>query len=228
MAKRTGTGDYRGELRKPIILPDPHKWQRWIDPRGPFLLTGQAQAREAAITRRAEAEKLPILFSHFGIQEDDSERWQQLAIALARKHVRGFRTVRGTGAPIKESVELLCRLYRYFIRAKASRNQRIRSRKATDVEICRALPKDEKFRGAFPELESASPKRLQNLVSGAKQLRRKRIAAVLERFARVRRRGHVEPDGEWVPFGDLPPWISDKPTALALKYGGNGPPRRRK
>ena len=227
MAKRRQkTAGYRGELCQPIKLPDPHKWQRRFNPRGPFLLTHQAQAREAAEFERAIAGKLPALFAHFGIPEDDPDSWRQLAIALACKHVRGFQAGGHPGAPIKESVELLCRLYRHFIRTKADRRQRIHSRKVTDAEICGALSKDEAFKRAFPELRTASPKRLQNLVADAKKLRRARVAAVLERSARNRRLGPEElPD---VIFGDLPAWISDGPSALFLKYGEGGPSRRRK
>ena len=228
MAWRRGTGDYRGELRRPIILPDPHKWQRRFNPRGVFLLTGQTKAREAATIERAEAEKLPALFAHFGIRENDSDRWQQLALALAHKHVRGFQVVHGTGAPVKESVELLCRLYRYFIRTKATRNQRVRSRKATDADVCRALSKDEDFKRAFPELKSASPKRLQNLVTGAKKLRRARVEDVLRRAAYKLRLGPEESEVGAFIFGDPSPWISDGPSAFFLKYGKGGPPRRRK
>ena len=235
MARRRGTGDYRGELRRPINLPDPHKAQRWFHPRGPFLLTRQIQAREAAMIERAEAEKLPTLFAHFCIREDDPDRWQQLAVALARKHVRGFRVVRGTGAPVKESLELLCRLYRYFIRTKATRNQRFRSRTVTDAEVCKALSEDEDFKRAFPELKSVSPKRLQNLVSRAKMLRQARVADVLRRAAfnlwraaYRRHHGLEESEDNTHMVGDRSPWISDGPSAFFLKYGKGGPPRRRK
>ena len=184
---------------------------------------------------RAEAEKLPTLFAHFCIREDDPDRWQQLAVALARKHVRGFRVVRGTGAPVKETLELLCRLYRYFIRTKAIRNQRVRSRKATDADVCRALSKDEDFKRSFPELKSVSSKRLQNLVTSAKTLRRARVADVLRRAAfnswqaaYKRQHGFEESEDNTLMVGERSPWISDGPSALGLKYGEGGPPRRRK
>ena len=228
MARRRGTGDYRGELRRPINLPDPHKVQRRFDPRGPFLLTSQTQAREAAMIERAEAEKLPALFAHFGIREDDPDRWQQLALGLAQKHVHGFQVVHGTGAPVKESVELLCRLYRYFIRTKATRNQRVRSRTATDAEVCAALSKDEDFKRALPELKSVSAKRLQNLVTRAKKLRQDRVEHVLQRAAYKRCLGPEESEDAALMFGDLPPWVSDGPSAFFLKYNTGGPPRRRK
>jgi hypothetical protein len=227
MARRRKTGDYRGELRQLIILPDPHMWQRRFNPRGPFLLTGEMKAREAAIIERAIAVKLPPLFAHFGIRADDPNRWQRLALALARKHVPGFQAARGTGAPVKESVELLCRLYRYFIRAKANRNRRHLSRKATDADVCRVLFKDNDFKHAIPELESSSPKRLQNLVAKAKKLRRARVTDILNYFAYKRRLG---PNGldEGFFHGDPVPWISDRPSSAFLKYGGNSRSRRQK
>ena len=228
MARRRETGDYRGELRRPINLPDPHKFWRRLDPRGPFLLTSQTKAREATIIKTAEAEKLPALFAHFGIRENDPDRWQQLALGLAQKHVRGFQVVRRTGAPVKESVVLLCRLYRYFIRMKATRNQRVRSRKATDADVCKALSKDEDFKRSFPELKSASQKRLQNLVTKAKKLRRARVADDLRRAAHNRRFGSEESECSPLSFGDRPYWFSDRPSAFFLKYGEGGPPRRRK
>ena len=227
MARRRGAGDYRGELRRPINLPDPHKWQRRFNPRGVFLLTGETQAREAAEIERAETEKLPALFAHFGIREDDPDRWQQLALALAHKHVRGFQVVHGTGAPVKESIELLCRFYRCFIRTKADRNQRFRSRTVTDAEVCKELTKDEDFKRALPELKSVSAKRLNNLVSRAKKLRQARVEHVLQRAAYKRRLGPEESEDDALMFGDPPPWISDRPSALFLKYGKGGPPRRR-
>lgn len=227
MARRQRTGDYRGELRQSIILPDPHKWQRRFSPRTPLLLTGEMKAREAAIIERAIAEKLPPLFAHFDIRANDPDRWRQLALALARKHVPGFQAVRGMGAPVKESVDLLCRLYRYFIRAKANWNRHHLSRRATDADVCRALFKDNDFKRAIPELKSSSPKRLQNLVTKAKKLRRARIMDVLERFAYKRRLG---PDGlnEGFFYGDPAPWIPVRPSSFFLKYGENGRPRRRK
>ncbi len=228
MARRRGTGDYRGALRQPINLPDPHKAGRRFNPRGVFLLTSQTQGREAATIERAEAEKLPALFAHFGIREDDPDRWQQLALALAHKHVRGFQVVHGTGAPVKESVELLCRLYRYFIRTKATRNQRVRSRKVTDADVCRVLSKDEDFERAFPELKSVSAKRLQNLVTRAKKLRQDRVEHVLQRAAYKRRLDPEESEDGALLFGDPPPWISDGPSAWFLKFNKGGPPRRRK
>ena len=222
------TGEYRGELRKPINLPDSYKGQRRFDPRTVFLLTRKTQAREPVTIERAVAEKLPALFAHFSIQEDDPDRWQQLALALAHKHVRGFQVVHGTGAPVKESVELLCRLYRYFIRTKATQNQRVRSRKVTDADVCRVLSKDEDFERAFPELQSVSAKRLQNLVTRAKKLRRDRVEHVWRRAVYKRRLGPEESEDDALMFGDLPPWISDGPSALFLKYNKDGPPRRRK
>lgn len=227
MARRRGAGDYRGELRRPINLPDPHKWQRRFNPRGVFLLTGKTQAREAAEIERALAGKLPALFAHFDIPEDDPDRWQQLALGLAHKHVRGFQVVHSTGAPVKESVELLCRLYRYFIRTKATRTQRIRSRTVMDDEVCRALSDDENFKRKFPELKSVSAKRIQNLVTRAKKLRHDRVEHVLQRAAHKRHLGPEEED-DALMFGDPPPWISDGPSALFLKYNKDGPPRRRK
>ncbi len=228
MARRRGAGDYRGELRRPINLPDPHKRQRRFNPRGVFLLTGETRAREAAEIERALAGKLPALFAHFGIPKDDPDRWEHLALALAHKHVRGFQVVHGTGAPVKESVELLCRLYRCFIRTKADRNQHIRSRTVTDADVCRALSKEEDFKRAFPELKSVSAKRLQNIVTRAKKLRRERVQYVLQRAAYKRRLGPEESEDDALMFGDRPPWISDSPSAFFLKYGKGGPPRRRK
>jgi hypothetical protein len=208
-------------------LPDPYKRQRRFNPLEVFLLTSQIEAREAAMIERAGAEKLPALFAHFGIPEDDPDRWQQLALGLAHKHVRGFQVVHSTGAPVKESVELLCRLYRCFIRTKADRNQRIRSRTATDADVCRELSKDEDFKRAFPELKSVTVKRLQNLVTRAKKLRQNRVQHVLQRAAYMRRLGPEKEDDDLI-FGDSPPWISDRPSAFFLKYGKGGPPRRRK
>jgi hypothetical protein len=226
MASRRRTGDYPGELRQPIGLPDPHYWQRRFSARGPLLRTSQTQAREVAEIERALAGKLPALFAHFGIREDDPDRWRQLALALARKHVPGFGVVHATGAPTKETVELLCRFYRFFIQKKSDRKRSCHSRTVTDAEVCGALSKDEDFKRAFPELNSVSQKRLQNLVAEAKKLRRARVAAALEWSARNRRLG---PDAhEDAVFSNLPPWISDRPSALYLKYGEGGPSRRRK
>jgi hypothetical protein len=192
-----------------------------------FLLNSETQAREAVTVERAVAKKLPALFAHFSIREDDPDRWQQLALALAHKHVRGFQVVHGTGAPVVESVELVCRLYRYFIRTKADRRQRNRSRTVTDAEICKALSNDKDFKRAFPELKSPSQKRLQNLVSNAKKLRRARIAYVWQR-AEYKRRLGPEESADDTPFGDRPPWISDGPSTWFLKLDKSGPLRRRK
>lgn len=230
MAKRRGAGDYRGELCRPINLPitGEAKQQRRFNPRGVFLVTSQTQGREAASIQRARAKKLPALFAHFGIREDDPDRWQQLALALTHKHVRGFQVVRLTGAPVKESVEMLCRLYRYFIHTKATRNQRIRSRTASDTDVCIGLSKDEDFKRAFPELKSVSAKRLQNLVGQAKKLRQNRIEYVRQRAAYKRRVGPEESEDGALLFGDPPPWISDGPSAWFRKSNKGGPPRRRK
>jgi hypothetical protein len=227
MARRhKRTGEYRGELRQPINLPDPNRGERRFNPRTVFVLTRETQAREAVTIERAVAEKLPSLFAHFSIQEDDPDRWQQLALALAHKHVRGFQVVHSTGAPVVESVELLRGLYRYFIRTKADFRQRIRSRTVTDAEICKALSNDKDFKRAFPELKSPSQKRLQNLVVNAKKLRRARIVYILQLAEYMRCLGPEE-SVDTALIGEAPPWISDGPSAWFLKLDKSGPPRRR-
>ncbi len=217
MARRhKRTGGYRGELRKPINLPYAHIGDRRFNPRTVFVHTRKTKAREAVTIERAVEEKLPALFAHFSIQEDDPDRWQQLALALAYKHVRGFQVVHGTGARVVESVELLCRLYRSFIRAKAHRRQRIPPQRVTDAEICGALSNDEDFKRAFPELKSPSPKRLQNLVVEAKKRRRARIEYILQLAEYMRCLGPEEPV-DYVLIGEAPPWISEGPTAWSLE-----------
>jgi hypothetical protein len=196
-----------------------------------FVLTPQIQAREAAKIERAVAEKLPALFAHFSIQEDDPDRWQQLALALAHKHVKGFQVVHSTGAQVVESVELLCRLYRYFIRTKAdrkqrNRKQRNRSRKVTDAEICKVSSNDEDFKRAFPELKSPSQKRLQNLVVEAKKLRRERIAWFVRLAAYKRSLGPEESVDPMLQGGEPPVWFSDRPVVFG-KLDKSGPQRRR-
>lgn len=207
MAKRRGLGGYRGELAEPIRLSDPHRGQRHFSPRGPFLLTGAAKRDEAAEIERAILSRLPALFAHFGISEEAPDCWRLLALALARQHVPGLNAVRVTGAPVKISIELLCRLYRHFVRAKAERKQRKSAHAPNDADVCRALAKDAEFKRAFPELESASAKRLQNLIADAKAMRRARVADMMRAFGV--RRSH-SPDG-WLWCG-RPDWISDRPV----------------
>jgi hypothetical protein len=220
------TGEYRGELRRPINLPNPNKRQRRVNPRTVFVLTPESEAREAVTIERAVAEKLPALFAHFSIQEDDPDRWQQLALALAHKHVKGFQVVHSTGAPVVKSVELLCRLYRYFIRTKADRRQRKRSQTVTDAEICKTLSNDEDFKRAFPELKSPSPKRLQNLVVEAKERRRGYLEWFVQFAAYKRSLGPEESVDPMLQGGEPPIWFSDRPVVFG-KLDKSGPPRRR-
>jgi hypothetical protein len=218
MTKRRKTSSYRGELLQQIKLADPRRWARRFSPIGPFLVNSETKVHESREIELTIQKRLPLLFEHFGIDENDADHWQQLALALARSHVPGFQAVRKGGAPNKNSVYLLCRLYRYFIRTKADRIQRISSRAPSVNDICVSWAKNEEFKRAFPELQSVSVKTLQNLVGEARKLRRERVAATLHNFSRKRSLGSDWP-GDFALVDNLPDWIYEGPSSFFLKYG---------
>lgn len=201
MPRGRKTSSYRGELLQNIKLADPSTWT-------------DREYREIELTIQR---RLPLLFEHFGITENDPDYWQHLALALARNHVPGFQAVQKGGAPNKESIYLLCRLYRHFNRTKAGRIRRVSSRMPTATDICLSLTRCEEFKRAFPELETVSAKRLQNLVSKARGLRRERVAAALRYYARKRSLGSDWP-GDFAFAYYLPDWIYEAPSSLFLKY----------
>jgi hypothetical protein len=218
MPKKRKTSGYQGELCQPIRLADPHRWKRRFNPRGPFMVNSETKFRENHEIELATQKRLPLLLDHFGIDKNDPDHWEMLALALARSHVPGFQTVRKGGAPNKNSVYLLCRLYRYFNRTKADRIQRISSRIPSDTDICLDLTKSDEFKRAFPELEKVVPKTLHNMVGKARKLRRKRVAAALLYYSRKRSLGSDWP-GDFALAGDLPDWIYEGPSSFFLKYG---------
>ena len=172
MAKRRRENGYNGVLAQQILLPDPYRSQRFIRPYGPFVCTHNIKIKERRLTVDQRNAKLPTLFSCFGIDFNDPNCWQQLAMALAEKHVPGFRARRTQGAPRIESVDLYCKLYRYANKVRASRNRL----KSLDSELCVFLTKkDSNFRFKFPELGKVSAKRLQNILIEARKLRRERV-----------------------------------------------------
>lgn len=213
------SGYPKGALIEKIRIPDPHKHQRRIY-KGPFLFTDSAKKREQSLVAEAQKAKLPELFAYFKIPNDHPQKWEILAMALAEKHVTGFQIMHNRGAPVKEDIGLISRYYRYFNRIK-SEKQKQKTRKISDQEICGFLTKDKNFKTDFPELQSVTARRLQNLIKKARDTRRARIAYMCRYHYLARLPYDANDDDTFPPvsiMGDPPPWASIYPSKLFLRY----------
>lgn len=229
MARPSRTGKGRkatslGSLSAPIELPDLFHYQRIFNHRGPFLVSAIDQRLMEIAVERQRREKMPALFARYGISPDNPRCWEELAFKLAIEHVPGFRVKDAAGRKRSESYVLFSELYRFFIRQKSLRWARTR-RKPSDKEVCDAATKDGGFKSKFPELAKATSKRIQNLVSEAKLLRRIHLAALIQEIARARR---IESNGcDFSQSGyiasSLPPRPPGHPSPLYRTYGLPGP-----
>lgn len=62
-------------------------------------------ARKQTQLKAAEISlKVLVLLNHFGINYDDPHLWERLALALAKKHVRGFQERHKSGAKEKWNI----------------------------------------------------------------------------------------------------------------------------
>ncbi|HEV7254496.1 MAG TPA: hypothetical protein VGN97_15530 [Mesorhizobium sp.] len=155
----------------------------------------------------SEDERLPQLFEHFGISPASEDAWQNLALALARKHVPGFSAVRERGAPVTRDAFVKYRLYKWSRRKK---NALAGRGNVTQRQVCEALSRDRQFKTDMPELAKLSPKGLANTLSKALKMRR---ANVLHRWgvrATLRKIANL-PQDEIAElsvglFGDTPYW----------------------
>jgi hypothetical protein len=190
---------YTGALAQNIVLPDHHEHERRITPKGPHFARRSDELQDNDIAEKAREQKLPELFAYFKIDPSAPDAWQQLAYSLAIRHVPGFQTrVRG-GAPVKESLPALCRLYRFANAKQASR--KARSRRLSARSLCRHMTVDPNFKSAVPEFAEVSPKRLENLLSKARDCRRDRVLFMVRQL--WGRGGRSEEPR----FEDAPPWI---------------------
>ena len=193
---------YTGVLAEHILLPDRDTQSRWISPRGLRFRSSAEEAADDKQIKQAWLAKVPALFDHFGINSDDPNAWQLLAFALAFDHVPGFRFRRATGAPTSVGLPTLCNLYRLAIAFKAKRRRP--SEIISDSRVCRDLNRQTSFHEACPELAQCSPRRLQNLLSQARNLRKERVRWVVSNCARKRSlKGEQDP----FPRGDSPFWL---------------------
>lgn len=224
MTVKKGKRGYTGELLVHILLDDPLKAKRRFSPKFPLMVSSAVKKQEQAVSAVERQAKFPLLFAHFEIDEADPRRWEKLALALAVQHVPGFQVRHKAGAPVVQSVDLLSRLYRYAETKRIGVNNRCR----TDSAICQAATKDSGFKKQFPELARANAHRLQNLLSEACALHRAWADAVASRddyLERCRRDG-VDPADTGYISAELPPWIPDEPSPMALR--SEAPPKRKR
>jgi hypothetical protein len=175
---RRGAGDYPTELTSQILLPDPFRRRRFVTPTGPFFIGPCIDSAEAGLIAEAREEKIAFLFAFFQIDPNAEHAWRSLALALAEKHVPAYSARRKQGAPRTAHLSSLCRLYRCAIRKQAGRG----GRELPDTELCRHLLKDPQFREDVQELANVSQKRLQNLLTIARSMRRARVRFILAMF----------------------------------------------
>jgi len=195
---------YSGVLLQQILLPD-----RTSADRRRFSIGVRQSSHHRADERIIQSErlaKLPVLFEHFSIDPKRPGAWQALACALAAKHVPGFQVRHATGAPSRVHVDTMCRLYRFAIAKNAGRKNR--ARKLSDESICR-LPE---LKRRFRELQECSPKRLRNLLSEARQMRKARVKWLVETCRLRKNVGGDEDQLSELDFtrGDPPFWSYEK------------------
>ena len=202
----SGPAGYFGLLAKPIRLADPHAAERGVYPI--HLMTAEKRATLETQLQQEMTDRVAELFKFFGVAPGE---WQELALALARQHVPGFAVSQNQGAPEVETVWLLSRLYRYINRRRA---QRIRDGVLPSVSAeCGHIAGKAPFVDLFPELANANKRRLANLHSKAKGMRRAyvewRVGTL--RFARPEFAGVDLPPGI---VGSPPPWDHEGGTAF--------------
>jgi hypothetical protein len=195
---------YSGVLLQNILLPDRTSADRRLFRIG--LVQSSHQRADERIIRSERLAKLPVLFEHFGIDPKRRDAWQALACALAAKHVPGFQVRRATGAPAKAHLDTLCRLYRFAIVKNAARKSR--GRKLSD-EFISKLPE---LKRQIQELHDCSAKRLRNLLSEARQMRKARVKWLVET---CRLRKTLADDEDQLSEldstrGDPPLWLYEK------------------
>jgi hypothetical protein len=201
------TDAYYGVLAKPFRLPDPFRAQREFDPRGPFLLTSRERARARRLADEATLERVVALFRYFNL---DPGQWQELALALARRHVPGFAITMNAGNPVIETTVMLSRFYRYVNRARAKRRREIGGSLPSVRAASGWTAGRPDFIGLFPELAETKAARLGNLHSKAKAMRK----AYLEWLWHGR---GADPDSGYVRPGP-PPWQPETGGAMFRRY----------
>ena len=208
MARKGRKGKYQGVLSTPIYLPDrdDHAKAEGL----PIRIATKLNSGESALLRKELEIRIPALLNHFNLKGDEQDVFLRLALCLAKEHVPGFHVVREQGAPNKITASMLGRLYRYFNRAKSKWRSQTNARSISTARLCQWILNDQKFKSSFPELKNTSLKRLQNIISQSKKLRRERIRAVLLK----RRNSRTDSDEAGsIPsgLGDLPAWFYGKP-----------------
>jgi hypothetical protein len=195
---------YSGVLLQNILLPDRTSANRKLFRIG--LRPTSAQRADERIIQSERVAKLPALFEHFGIDPKTRGAWQALACALAVKHVPGFQVRHATGAPAKVHLDTLCRLYRFAIVKNAARKNR--ARKLSDTSIS-GLPE---LKRQIQELQDCRPKRLRNLLSEARQMRKARVKWLVETCRLRKTFGDDEDELSELDFirGDPPLWSYEK------------------
>jgi hypothetical protein len=220
--RRAKSKPYEGVLLQPIILPDQWSLDRKLrGSKGVSIYSAADKERDIAEIAGGEAERIDALLRHFDISDADEDKWHQLALALARQHVPGFKLVRAKGRPITASVDTLYALYR---QARIKSHQLSRAVKVTDARICAALAADENFHMAVPALAGVKAKRLQNLLSEAKSLRRENIVCRWRVRRKQKRQDGValdDDEGFWL-WGDTPYWPSTPNPYLRRKLPRKG------
>lgn len=192
---------YSGVLSDRIILPDHKRDAKLLGLGGPYVGADRHREIDRRIRCREEQAKLLRLFEHFDVDAGSQDAWQELALALARKHVPGFMIARNTGRPVKITVTSLYSLFMIF-RRKA--RQLPTSVSVTDKRVCDALVKDKTAFVYAPEFQGVSSKRLQNLLQEARKCREEHL---LHRW-HARQYSRRLADGEVgiTGMGDAPYW----------------------
>lgn len=159
---------WKGELAQPIKLSPP--------PNPPTLLTRNPESEAKYKQEYAKwlndqkykfmgehAIKLAKLCEHYGldIKEKEKDVWFELALALAKDHVPGFRVeqAKQSGRPKERDESFLARLYFDFEQAREERKSKGLPAKITD--ICSALARDANY-------QDISKKTIGNLYQQAK------------------------------------------------------------
>lgn len=124
---------YTGELAKPMAE---------------FILPRSSDDAIEAITKDSEEEisKILLLLKHYNLDLADCRVWKKLSIALARKHVPGFRRVKKTGAKKKWNVvkryELKEDIDNYIVEQNKSNKS---GHQVSISQACRVFSKNKKW-----------------------------------------------------------------------------------
>lgn len=127
--------NYKGRLTSPL-------------PQEPDLLTSEDYEADLNAYREEVADRIDLLFDHYGIEQSDPAAWQKLAVALAQCHVKGLKPHTPKGNPDRKVQIFLQMLY---LRAFRSLSEKQAAQTVSDLSP--ELGKPDAIRSAFREVE---------------------------------------------------------------------------